>query len=484
MRSSVGGAALVFFTSASVLVLEILAGRMLAPFVGVTLQTFTGIIGTVLAGIAVGSWLGGRAADRTDPQRLLPPLLLVGGVLVVVTPTVVTVVGPSLSGDSPMQIVGLAFIGFFAPAAVLSAVSPTVAKVELRSLDDTGTVVGGLSAVGTAGAIFGTFFTGFVLIAALPSRPITWAVGGTLVAIGTWFALRRGQRGLVVAALVGLGLVVAGSAAVTTPCDRETTYFCAEIRADPARTSGRLLVLDTLRHSYVDLDDPTHLEFRYANLIADVVEASGSGIDHVLYIGGGGFTLPRYFQETAGAEATVLELDPTIVAIAEEDLGLTPGSWLTLKVGDARIGLRGTSDDGFDAVVGDAFGGRAVPWHLTTREFITEIRDRLRGDGVYTLNMIDYPPGRFVRAETATLHSVFEHVAVIAPPALLDGSAGGNFVLVASDAPIAAAAIREAIAARGGTEGLIVGNAVLDFIDGARPLRDEFAPVDQLLSGP
>jgi spermidine synthase len=243
-------------------------------------------------------------------------------------------------------------------------------------------------------------------------------------------------------------------------------------------------VLDRLRHSYVDLDDPTHLEFRYANVVADVVEASVPRIDDVLYIGGGGFTLPRYFRETAGAAGTVLELDPAVVAIAEEDLGLTPGPWLTLKVGDARVGLREASEDGFDAVVGDAFGGRAVPWHLTTREFVTEIRDRLRGDGVYTLNMIDYPPGRFVRAETATLASVFEHVAVIAPQALLDGSAGGNYVLVASDTPIAAPAIREAIAAREGTERLIVENAVLEFIDGARPLRDEFAPVDQLLSGP
>ena len=78
MRSSVGGAALVFFTSASILVLEILAGRILAPFVGVTLETFTGIIGTVLAGIAVGAWLGGIARNllrdsdrkRTRGRRL------------------------------------------------------------------------------------------------------------------------------------------------------------------------------------------------------------------------------------------------------------------------------------------------------------------------------------------------------------------------------------------------------------------------------
>ncbi len=426
MRSSVVGGALVFFASASVLVLEILAGRMLAPFVGVTLQTFTGIIGTVLAGIAVGSWLGGRAADRTDPQRLLPPLLVVGGTLVIATPSVVTAIGPSLSGEGAMEIVGLALVGFFAPAAVLSAVSPTVAKIELRSIDETGTLVGGLSAIGTAGAIFGTFVTGFILVAALPSRPITWAVGGALVAIGVLLALRRGNRGTVVAALVALSFVVAGSAAVEAPCGRETTYFCARVLTDPDRPSGRLLMLDTLRHSYVDLDDPTHLEFRYAGVVADVVATSTPDVQDILYIGGGGFTLPRYFQATRGADATVLERDPTVIAIAEEDLGLEPGPWLNVSVGDARITLAATPHNGFDAVVGDAFGGLSVPWHLTTREFVSEIRDRLRDDGIYTLNVIDFPPGRFVRAEVSTLASVFEHVAVIAPQSLLEGSAGGQ----------------------------------------------------------
>ena len=141
MKSPLAAGALVFFTSASVLVLEILAGRILAPYVGVTLQTFTGIIGTVLAGIALGSWLGGRAADRGDPSRLLAPLLIGGGLLVVITPTVVTVLGPSLSGENPAQIVSLAFVGFFLPAAVLSAVPPTVAKIQLQSLDETGTIV-------------------------------------------------------------------------------------------------------------------------------------------------------------------------------------------------------------------------------------------------------------------------------------------------------------------------------------------------------
>jgi xanthine/uracil permease len=53
-------AALVFLSSAAVLVLEILAARLMAPYVGVTLEVYTAIIGVVLAGIAVGSWLGGQ----------------------------------------------------------------------------------------------------------------------------------------------------------------------------------------------------------------------------------------------------------------------------------------------------------------------------------------------------------------------------------------------------------------------------------------
>jgi hypothetical protein len=98
--------------------------------------------------------------------------------------------------------------------------------------------------------------------------------------------------------------------------------------------------------------------------------------------------------------------------------------------------------------------------------------------------VIDFPPSRFVRAEVSTLTSVFDHVAVIAPQSLLEGSAGGNFVLVASDAPIDVTAIQDAISARGGAERVITGEAARDFAGDVRTLRDEFAPVDQLLSRP
>ena len=61
----------VFFTSAAVLVIEIIASRLMAPYVGISLETYTGIIGTVLAGIAVGAGVGGRLADARDPRTLL-----------------------------------------------------------------------------------------------------------------------------------------------------------------------------------------------------------------------------------------------------------------------------------------------------------------------------------------------------------------------------------------------------------------------------
>ena len=87
-----------FICSAAVLMLEILAGRILAPYVGISLETYTAIIGTVLAGIAVGAWAGGKAADRIDPHRLLGPVIAVGGVLAFLTVPIIRGLGSQSSG--------------------------------------------------------------------------------------------------------------------------------------------------------------------------------------------------------------------------------------------------------------------------------------------------------------------------------------------------------------------------------------------------
>jgi spermidine synthase len=472
--------ALVFGASAAVLVLEILAARLLAPYVGVTLETYTAIIGVVLAGIACGSWAGGRLADRATPRRLLGPELIAGGLLAMATLPVVRLLGEAGEDGGTADLALLGLLGFFPPAAVLSAVVPTVVKLQLGDLGETGAVVGRLSALSTLGALFGTFATGFVLVAALPNAPIVLGVGGALVLAGVVVTAR-----LRAAAAAGAGALLLASAGIAagSPCDVESAYFCARVTVDPDRPTGRVLELDDLRHSYVDLADPLHLEFRYARLIGDVVETLPRGPLTALHVGGGGFTLPRYIEaRRPGSRNVVLEVDREVVALARRELALRTGPALRVRAGDARVSLRGERDRTYDVVVGDAFGGRAVPWHLTTREFVAGVRRVLRPGGTYTVNLLDEPPLRFARAEALTLRRAFAHVAALVAPGTVEGRRGGNLVLVASDRPLPLAAMARRRAARGARERALAGPGLERFTAGERELTDGLAPVDQLLT--
>lgn len=493
---------IVFVTSAAVLVLEILAGRLLAPYVGVTLETFTAIIGVVLGAIALGTWSGGILADRVSPARLLPQCLVLGGATAIASVPIVRALGSAAVGSDPGTVVMLTALGFFLPAAVLSAASPLVVKIQLDDLDRTGHVVGRLSAIGTAGALVGVFVTGFVLVAAFPTTPVVIATGVLLVlgglALAAYFARERPSGTAVVPAHRALGVsvlaaVAASGVAVTWsgPCETETAYFCARVEVDPERPGGRTLWLDTLRHSYVDLDDPTHLEFGYVAVFGDLVDVIAdrdASAPDVLHIGGGGFTLPRYVEAVHPESVNVvLELDPELVELATDQLGLDPSPAMRIITGDARTGIRraaaGPPESGFDVAVGDAFGGLAVPWHLTTREFVAELAELLDEGGVYGINVIDQPPLGFLRAQVATLAEVFDHLALVAPPDRLRGERGGNVVVLASDRALPADALAARLIARGAAETVLADRDAIDaFVGDAMVLTDEHAPVDQLLT--
>lgn len=469
---------LVFVTSASILVIEILAIRLLAPYLGISLGVFTGVIGVILGGIALGAWIGGRLADRSDPRGMLGPALVMGGASAILSPLLVDWIGPRLGNDAG-SIVLATTVAFFLPAVLLSTVPPFVVKIRLASLDETGRVVGGYSAVGTAGAIFGTFITGFVLVASFPTRPIVVTVGVVLGIIG--LALWAGAAILRGPAL--LALVVLGAWVVSTPgpCQVETAYHCATIVEDPDRPSGRTLILDRLHNSYVDIADPTHLEFRYISLMADMVEALfPDGPIDVVSIGGGGMTLPGFYAATRpGTVNLALEIDGRVVEMARDELALSPN--VEVVVGDARISLRAIPDGSARIVVGDAFSGASVPWHLTTVEYMAEIRRVLSEDGVYLMNVIDFRGLHFARATAATLATVFNDVAMLVPPSYLAGDSGGNFVFLAAKRPFDESTISTVASTRNLGEAVYAGAALLDFADGAIVLRDDFAPVDQIL---
>jgi len=475
-------AALVFLASGAVLVLEILAVRLLAPYVGLTLETTTSIIGAVLAGIALGAAVGGWLADRVDPHRLLAGLLLGGGLLTLVIVPLVRVLGPGARGGGDAAALGVTLITLVPPAAILSAITPTVARLRLHDLRASGTVVGGISAWATAGALVGTFGTGFVLVPLVPVSAAVLGIGVALVLAGLLLGLGLQRLPAVTAVLVLLATAAFGATtvAVDSPCDRETDYHCASVEEDPALAGGRSLLLDDVHHSYVDLEDPTHLEYAYTRWIADGIDAIApppAPLD-VVFVGGGGFTLPRWLAATHdGSRSRVLEVDGDLVELARERLALRTSPRLRVTVGDARMTLREEPGQSADVVVGDAFGTYAVPWHLATREWAQEVHRVLRPSGIYALNVIDFPPLDLLRAEAATLLEEFADVRLIVHPGADLHPAGGNAVLLASDRRLPAAA-------RSNADGAVTLSRaeVVDFVAGADPLRDDFAPADQLLT--
>ena len=157
----------------------------------------------------------------------------------------------------------------------------------------------------------------------------------------------------------------------TSPCEVESAYYCIRVEHDQPTPSGRILWLDDLLHSYVDLDDPTYLEFDYIQSFADAVEvrvprAPGARRAAHRRRRVHDAAVPRA-PRIPGRKSTVLEIDP---AVLEDRPGASSGSArrrdLQVHIGDGRIGIRDRPDDSADLVVGDAFGSLSVPWHLTT----------------------------------------------------------------------------------------------------------------------
>ena len=177
--------ALVFAASASTLVLEIVGGRALAPAVGVSLYTWTTIIGVVLSGVALGSWLGGALARRVASAPVLATLMVGAAASVALVPVAAgSLDTATLAGAGPLvRAVALFGAFFLLPSALLGAITPLVAQLVVGDPQQAGAVVGRLGAVAAAGSIAGTFLAGFVLVPAFGTRAILFGVAACLVGL-------------------------------------------------------------------------------------------------------------------------------------------------------------------------------------------------------------------------------------------------------------------------------------------------------------
>lgn len=187
-----------FVVSFCMMTIELVAGRVMAPYMGVSLYTWTGAISVVLIGVTVGNALGGWLADSFFSRRVLSGAIFLGGCSAILVPWLAQMAGSVFSKTSSLSFGVLLFAGavFFPVACFLSMVSPHIAKFALHGLKDVGSVAGSLGAASAAGSVIGTLASGFLLLMYVGTRSILFLMGGCLIvlAIATFFFLRPVSR--------------------------------------------------------------------------------------------------------------------------------------------------------------------------------------------------------------------------------------------------------------------------------------------------
>jgi hypothetical protein len=247
----------------------------------------------------------------------------------------------------------------------------------------------------------------------------------------------------------------------------------AQLLADADRPNAFLLVVDRIRQSYVDLDDPTYLDFPYLQNFAMIVDALPAGPLAVTHIGGGALAFARYLTATrAGSSQLVLEPDALLTDLVRERLPLPRRSGIRVRPVFGRPGVEALGDASADLIVLDAFIGGRVPADLTTAEFMSQARRVLKADGTLVANVADGPPLTYLRRLAATIATAFEHQLAVSDSAVLRGRRYGNVVLAASNAELPEAAIARASAASAFPLRLLSGRAVRSFAGRAKPMLD------------
>lgn len=252
----------------------------------------------------------------------------------------------------------------------------------------------------------------------------------------------------------------------------------AELRPDRDRPRGFTLLIDGAPQSHVDLDDPAYLDFAYQRRlghIADLVAAPGKPVQ-ALHLGGGAFTLARYVAATRPRSTQqIVEIDAPLVQFVRRELPLDAGWRIRVRGGDAREGLAKVPDGWADLIIADVFAGARTPAHLTSVEFAGEVRRALRPGGFYAANLADGPPLSYVKAQIATVRTVFPELCLTADPAVLRGRRFGNAVLLASDRELPVAELTRRAATDPNQGRVEHGRALDDFTGGAAPVTDAAA---------
>jgi len=422
-------------TGAVIMALEILSSRILAPEFGNSVFVWGSIISVFLAALSVGYYLGGRLADRNPSMAALARLISMAALfqagLIVVGGQITSAIG-SLTHGSPAGTLLATTVLFGPPSILLATVSPFVVRLAARDLSEIGNTAGRLYAVSTAGSLVGTLICTFVLIPRLEVHQILslLLLATALVAILGLVDTPGRQR--IYALATGLLAIFAVWSMTST---RELPSGVVHFEVSPYQTlrvselSGqRFLYGDRTLYSAVSLED-RQTSLPYQRYAAGALLLNPD-IRSLLSIGMGSGGIGTYLRTARpDLEIDYVEIDPAVARIARRFFFFEDDPRTRVHIEDARQFLR-RSERSWDYIYTDAYIGMSIPFHLTTVEFLDEVKRHLNPGGVFGLNLAAGLLEPFPQAILRTLAARFETVFAFA----VRGSS--NLYILAADTRI------------------------------------------------
>ncbi|MDZ4169698.1 MAG: fused MFS/spermidine synthase [Coriobacteriia bacterium] len=429
---------IVFACGASLMALEFIAARLLAPTLGSSVFVWGAVISIVMVALSLGYWAGGQIADRFGSTRTLAPVIAGAGLFTVLVPRLTDLVLPLVAGLGARtgSLVASAIV-FFAPALLLAMVSPLGVRLAAGDrVDHIGRSAGQLYAISTAGSIVGTIATAFWLIPLLSLDGLAVGIGFVLFAAAGFALLLPRRYGddvpsgapapsarlAVLAIATIVAGVVAGAVSLIGPAAavpgtkageeviyrKDTAYHRLVVTEDNAE---RHLRFDRSHQSAMYLDDPYETSFHYPQYL-HLALAAKPDAKRVLIVGlGGGSLVKRMWRDYPQMRIDVAEIDPIVVDVAYRYFELPRDERITVTAEDGRRFLAAT-DTRYDIIVMDAYYADALPSHLATEEFFREVAAHLTPDGVVAYNVIGAVDGersKLFRSMYRTVGLVWPH---------------------------------------------------------------------------
>ncbi len=492
---------LVFVVGTGSLGAEIAAVRLLAPYFGASTIVWANTIGIVLVALSIGYWLGGRMADRNPSMRRLCLLALVAATLLALVPFVADPM-LELAVDALDEISAGAFLGSLigvlvlvaVPVLLLGAVSPYAIRLSVSSVEEAGRVAGRLYALSTAGSLVGTLTSSLVLIPLVGTRR-TFLIFALAIALTAVAGLRPIRRwALAPAAIAALIALPVGTLKADTEDggrvihETDTEYQYARVIEYPDGSRTLELNEGQAQHSVCEAEcEPGRAGPRNAAsvLTGDVWDGHlvlpfagrRDPPRRVAILGNAAGTTARaYEQFFPDTRVDGVEIDPELSAIGREYFDMS-NARLHVYHEDARPWLR-QADARYDVISADAYRQPYIPFYLTTVEFFETVRDRLAPGGMLIVNA-GHAEGQddLEKVLTATIGEVFPNV-------MRDPIEDTNTLIVASERPLSAARLRDALPdlpAGLRATGLAAAGRLEAPLSGGTVYTDDEAPVEWLI---